>query len=188
MTDTTVPEFDTVEDILEQANNAPYHAILEVWDAVLKPAQEERTKKITPQWANRIVTTYTGIQFSDMMDFRDRYFDKIQQLHQILLEEIATDDECLNVDKAEEDVEKNSLRYLNILITWQKAFLQWELDWECTDSDAAIELGAISEVHRMFFDPNGITALLDQIKFEFTDADRDLLAAELNELREAQED
>jgi len=188
VTDTTVPEFDTVEDILEQANAAPYHAILEVWDAILKPAREERTKKVTPQWANRIVTAYTGIQFADMVEFRDRYFDKILQLHQILLDEIATDDECLNVEKAEEDVEKNSLRYLNLLINWQKAFLQWELDWDCTDPTAAVELGAISEVHRMFFNEDGIIALLDQIKFEFTDDDRDLLAAELNELREAQED
>ena len=38
MTDTTVPEFDTVEDILEQASAAPYHSILEVWREVLKPA------------------------------------------------------------------------------------------------------------------------------------------------------
>jgi len=40
----------------------------------------------------------------------------------------------------------------------------------------------------MFFDQNGLTALLDQIKFEFSDQDRDLLAAELQELRESRED
>jgi hypothetical protein len=188
VTDTTVPEFDTVEDILEQANAAPYHSILEVWREVLKPAREERSKKITPQWANRIVTTYNGLKFGDMLEFREQYFGKIAELEEILLAEIDTDDECLNVTKPEEDVEANSHHYLNVLINWQKAFLGWELAWDCGDTDAAIELSAISEVHRMFFDQNGLTALLDQIKFEFTDADRDMLADELNAMRAAAEE
>jgi hypothetical protein len=183
-----MPEFDTVEDILEQANNVPYHTILEVWREVLKPAHTERTKKITPQWANRIVTTYTGVAFSDMHYFRDRYFDKIAELEKVLLTEIELDDECLNVTSPEEDVEHNSHHYINVLTDWQKTFLTWELEWSAAASDAAVELAAISEVHRMFFDQNGLTALLDQIKFEFSDADRDLLAAELQDLRDARED
>lgn len=188
MTDTALPEFDTVQDILDDANAAAYHTILEVWREVLKPAQTERTKRITPQWANRIVTTYNGLAFADMLEFRDRYFDKIKELEDILVAEIDSDDECLNVITPEEDVEANSSHYLNVLINWQKAFLSWELAWDCADPDASIELSAISEVHRMFFDQNGLTALLDQIKFEFTDDDRDLLAAELNDLRGAQEE
>jgi hypothetical protein len=188
VTDTTVPEFDTVEDILEQANAAPYHTILEVWREVLKPAKEERWARITPQWANRIITTYNGLSFADMREFRDRYFDKIAELETILLGEIEGDDECLNLTKPEEDVEANSHHYMNILIDWQKTFLGWELAWETASPSAAIELAAISEVHRMFFDPNGLTALLDQIKFEFTDADRDLLASELEAMRDSQED
>lgn len=183
-----MPEFETVQDILDEANSANYHTILEVWREVLKPACTERTKRITPQWANRICTTYREIAFADMLGFRDRYFDKIAELESILLGEIETDDECLNLTTPEEDVEHNSHHYLNVLINWQKAFLSWELAWDCADPDASIELAAISEVHRMFFDQNGLTALLDQIKFEFTDADRDLLAAELNDLRGAEEE
>ncbi|MGV0949424.1 MAG: hypothetical protein ACOYB3_02040 [Azonexus sp.] len=188
MTETQLPEFDTVQDILDEANAAPYHTILEVWREVLKPARTERTAKITPQWANRIVSTYRGLEFADMVKFRDHYFDKIAELEDILLGEIETDDECLNVTKPEEDVENNSHHYINVLTNWQKTFLSWELDWDCTDDCAAAELAAISEVHRMFFDQNGITALLDQIKFEFSDNDRDLLAAELQELRDSRED
>jgi hypothetical protein len=183
-----MPEFDTVEDILEQANAAPYHSILEVWREVLKPAHKERKAKITPQWANRIVTTYAGVVFNDMHYFRDRYFDKIAELEKVLLTEIELDDECLNVTSPEEDVEHNSHHYINVLTDWQKTFLSWEIEWSAAASDAAVELAAISEVHRMFFDQNGLTALLDQIKFEFSDADRDLLAAELQDLRGAQED
>ena len=188
MSDTTMPEFDTVQDILDEANKAPYHSILEVWREVLAPAHKERKTKITPQWANRICTMYRELAFADMLEFRDRYFDKIAELETILLVEIESDDECLNVTSPEEDVEHNNHHYLNILIDWQRAFLSWELAWDCADPDAAIELAAISEVHRMFFDQNGLTALLDQIKFEFTDDDRDLLAASLQELRDAQED
>ena len=188
MTETTMPEFETVDDLVaDAAANAGYHTILEIWREVLKPAQTERLKKITPQWANRIVTTYTEMTFGDMMTFRDLYFGKIAELEDILLGEISDDDECLNMATPEEDVEENSHHYSNILTNWQKTFLTWELEWDCADPDASIELAAISEVHRMFFDQNGITALLDQIKFEFTDNDRDLLAAELEDLRASKE-
>lgn len=188
MTDTTETTDLTVQDILEEAGQATYHTILQVWQEVLKPAEAEKSKRITPQYANRICTTYNGLQFADMLEFRDRYFSKILQLASILDIEIATDDECLKLISPEEDIEHNSVHYLNVLTDWQKAFLQWELDWDCADPAAPIELAAISEVHRMFFDQNGLTALLDQIKFEFTDDDRDLLSAALQELREAQED
>lgn len=177
----------TVQDILDDANSAPYNSILRIWAEVLKPAEQERYKKITPQWANRICTTYREINFDDVPKFRDHYFDKVLELANILDLEIATDDECLNVTSAEEDVEHNTVHYLNVLIDWQKALLSWELAWDCSDACAAVELAAISEVHRMFFDQNGLTALLDQIKFEMTDDHRDLLAATLQEMRDAQE-
>jgi hypothetical protein len=188
VTETTMPEFETVDDLMaDAAENAGYHTILEVWREVLAPAKDEAKKKITPQWANRIVTTYSSMFFGDMGDFRDRYFGKIADLEDILLDEIHSDDECLNMTTPEEDAKENAFHYLNVLINWQKAFLSWELDWDFAAHDAHAELAAISEVHRMFFDPNGLTALLDQIKFEFTDNDRDLLAAELEDLRASKE-
>ena len=177
----------TVQDILDDANSAPYNSILRIWAEVLKPAEQERYKKITPQWANRICNTYRELNFADVPKFRDSYFDKILELANILDLESATDDECLNVTTPEEDVQHNTFHYLNVLIDWQKALLSWELAWDCTDECAAAELAAISEVHRMFFDQNGLTALLDQIKFVMTDDHRDLLAASLQEMRDAQE-
>ena len=190
---TPVPDLDdsetvegqlTVEDILSEANKASYHTILELWREIFAPAKTERLKKITPQWANRIVTSFAGVTFADMPAFRDYYFDMLQELDAILLVEIDTDDECLKHTSAEEDVEHNTHHYLNVLITWQKQFMQWELEWDTTNPTAAVELAALSEVHKMFFDANGVTNLLDQIKFVFTDADRELLAAELADLVE----
>jgi hypothetical protein len=178
----------TVQDILDEANEVGYHTILEVWREVLRPAQRERFKKITPQWANRICSAYREVVFADMPAFRDSYFDKVNELAEILDLEIAEDAECLNIFTPEEDVEHNGMHYLNVLITWQRAFLAWELDWECTEPDAAVDLAAISEVHRMFFDNTGLTSLLDNINFELTDTDRDILAAALQELKAATEE
>lgn len=180
----------TVQDILDEAieGTEEYHTILEVWREVLRPAEKERYAKITPQWANRIVSAYRELNFADMPNFRDSYFAKIEDLAEILRIEIHTDDECMNVMSAEEDVQNNGFHYLNVLIDWQRQFLQWELAWDCTSLNAAAELAAISEVHRMFFDATGLTSLLDNIQFEITDSDRDLLAAALQELKDASEE
>lgn len=165
----------TVDDIIAEANKAEYHTILEVWREVLKPAASERVKRITPQWATRIVNSYSRISYYDMPAFRDLYFGKILHLATLLEDEIATDDECLNLTSAEEDAEHNSNHYLNVLFAWQMQFMQWEIEWDSTSSEAALEVAALAEVHKMFFDPQGITALLDQINFQFTDTDRDTL-------------
>jgi hypothetical protein len=173
--ETTIEGELTVEDIIAEANNAGYHTILEVWREVLRPADAERSKRITPQWATRVVGTYHGVTYADMPAFRELYFGKILHLAGILEDEIESDDECLNLTTAEEDVEHNTSHYLNVLFAWQMQFMQWEIEWDATSSTAAIEVAALAEVHKMFFDPQGITALLDQIAFQFTDTDRDTL-------------
>lgn len=168
------------------AENASYHSILEVWREVLSPAAAEATKKVTPQWANRLVHAYPEVQYSDMNALRDRYFGKIAELLDILVEEIAGDDECLNVFTPEEDVERNSHHYKNLLLVWQQTFLQWEMDWTCDDPWAPVELAAIGEVHKMFFGPTGLTSFLDNIKFEYSEDDQAMLAAALEEQRETE--
>jgi hypothetical protein len=174
----------TVEDILAEAEQASYHTILEVWSKVLDPAAEERRKPVTPQWASRIVNTYPQVDYADMVVYRDLYFERVEALEAILQAAIDSDEECLKHTSAEEDVEKNGHLYLGILFDWQKQFMLWELEWDCTRATAAIEVAATSELHRMFFAQEGLTALLDQINFEFTDEDRDALAEALVELRE----
>lgn len=184
MTDKNLLDKDdlTVADIIEDANQAPYHTILEVWREVLKPAAAERLKRITPQWATRVIATYSGLAYADMPAFRDLYFGSILTLAEILDNEITEDDECLNLHTPEEDLEHNSAHYLNVLISWQMQFMQWEVEWDATDPKAAIQVAALGEVHKMFFDPQGLTALLDQINFQFTDDDRDLMTTALQSL------
>lgn len=185
MTDNLLDKDDlTVEDIISDANQAPYHTILEVWREVLKPADAESRKRITPQWATRVIASYSGLTYADMPAFRDYYFTSIIALGWILNEEIAEDDECLKHTTPEDDLQHNNHHYLNVLINWQRQFMQWELEWEPTAHNAAIQVAALGEVHKMFFDPQGLTALLDQIDFQFTDDDRDLLASSLKDMIE----
>lgn len=188
-TENVVPaeEFEITDESIQDflGGDAPsFHPILQVWREVLRPAAAQLGEKITPQWAQRITSSYSELTFADMPEYSERYFNKIIELSAIVDDQIETDDECLNVATPEEDVENNSKHYKRILADWQLMMLGWELAWDCTDEHAAVELAAISEVHKMFFGPTGLTAFLDNIKFEFTEADQAALVAELEALKE----
>lgn len=160
-----------------------FRPILLIWREVLAPARDEMTAKITPQWANRIVASFTEVTFNDMEEFRTRYFTKLLELASILEEEINTDEECLTYAEPAEDAEHNAHHYKNLLLQWQLAFLQWEMDWDTMDEWAAVELAAISEIHKMFFGQTGLTAFLDNIGFEFTEDDQETLGQALQDYR-----
>lgn len=175
-----------IHDFMDGGKLPSFHAVLQVWQEILKPAEDELNAKVTPQWANRIIQSYPQITYADMVAYRDSYFGKILELSKILDFEISTDDECFNASSPEEDAEFNSHHYKNLLVQWQLAILQWELDWDTEDKHAAVELAAISEVHKMFFGDTGITAFLDNIKFEFNEDDQATLSEALQELKEGQ--
>lgn len=172
----------TVDDILDQAPE--FHPILRVWQEILDSSKQVRQERITPQWALRVITSHPDMHFSDMPDYRDLYYQSIDELAVALNAEIDTDDECLKYTSPEEDAEKNTFHYLNVIIAWQKIILTWELEWDVESPDAAVQLAVISEVHKMFFGEVGLTSLLDQINFEFTEDSQNLLRAELEELKE----
>jgi hypothetical protein len=162
------------------------HTILEVWREVLAPAQKLAGEKVTPQYASKMVATYPGLTLADCREVQARYYAKIGQLAEILDLEISSDPDCLSyLDAPEEDAAENAYHYKGLLITWQQLFLQWELEWTCTDPDAAAELAAISEVHKLFFGPTGLTQHLDNIRLEYTEDDAATLAEVLQEQREA---
>jgi len=156
-----------------------WHAILQVWRDVLRNAETELEAKVTPQWAARITSSYAELQFRDMVNFRNRYFSKILELLTVVEDQIATDDECLNVTSPEEDAERNARHYKEVLKDWQLTYLGWELDWDCLDPDAAVEIAAIAEAHKMFFGQNGLTQQLENLKFEYTEADQAAVAEAL---------
>lgn len=168
----------------DEAELPQFHPILEVWREVLKPAATERMQPPSSGWCNRIVSSFQEVEFADMYNFRDTYFDKIAQLAAIIDFEIGTDPDCLSYSSPEEDALENAEHYKSVLLLWQQAVQQWELEWSCVDIDAGVELAAISEVHKMFFGEVGLTQYLDNIRFEFTEADQATLAEALQDQRE----
>jgi hypothetical protein len=174
MTETAAP--DTIEELVDQAKEARYHTVLEMWQKVIEAAGTGDNRRITPQWATRIAGSYFEISYRDLPAFRDEYFEKIAELLATLVEETADDDEALQATSPEEDLERNAHHYLNLLVTWQQQILTWELQWKPTLPDAAIQLAAIGETMRLFFGDNGLTGLLDVIGFQFTDDHREMLA------------
>jgi hypothetical protein len=159
-----------------------FHPILHVWQQVLQPAEEQSRAPITPDWAQRICSTYLELTFKDMPVFQSLYFQRMQELNQILLDEIDIDEECLTYATAEEDKEFNSGHYRYLLQEWQVQFLKWQMAWDCEQDDAAADLASLGEIHKFFFSDKGITPFLDNIKFDYTEEDQANLVAALDEV------
>lgn len=177
---------DDVSELTEGGHDkAPYRSLLEIWRAVIEPAAhgEMRKDPISPQWATKMVTTYPGIGFADVEGIHHGVFDLAAELGELLDEEIATDDECLKVISAEEDVEQNSGHYRNMLIAWQTHLMLLELSWNPSDPGAAVDLAVMSEVQQMFLGQTGLVAHLDTIGFQYTEEDQAELSQRLTARR-----
>lgn len=171
--------------VLREGEEPSFHTVLEVWREVLKPAFAERNNRVTPQWATRICASYKEINYADFAAFKDLYYDRIEELINILVAEIDSDEECLNQETPIEDVAHNAQHYKNIIRDWQVRFLEWELAWSPDHSDAAIQLATISEIHRMILGPEGLLPFLESIQFQFSEEDQTWLRDELEAVREA---
>lgn len=176
----------SLNDLLQKVTGTKYHTVLQLWREVMTSAQTPTIRRISPQWAARIVTSYPGLTFRDMPLFRDRYLERIGELLTILEDLIDQDPRCLEPSTPAEDVQENGDRYLEIITEWQKKILGWELDWDCM-GDAAADLASFSEVHRTIFGQEGFASLLDSIGFEFTDMHRDALSLSLREFQAQKE-
>lgn len=171
--------------VLNENEEPPsYHSILQVWSAVLEPAAAEQSAPVTPQWANRITSTYRELSYADMIKVRNELFSMLMQMRWDVVCIIEENPECLNVETAEEDIEHNAQHFREIMIRWQERMLQREIAWDCTSDNAAVEIATLSEVHKMLFGENGITGFLDAIGFQFTDADQDELRERLTAVKE----
>jgi hypothetical protein len=180
-------EFDIPDDIrdIEPPEPEQYRTLLEIWRAVLEPAVtgEMRQDPISPQWAVKMVTTYPGVGFADVDAIHHGVFDLAAELSEILTDEINSDDECLKKASAEEDASENARHYKYLLAAWQVHILQEELTWRPADRDAAVRLAVLSEVQQMFLGETGLVAHLEQIGFQFDDADKDELQQHLTNAR-----
>lgn len=175
----------TIENILAASGEEPppYNTLLKVWAEVIGASKSVRKERINPQWAVRVTSTHAQVFLQDMPEYRDLYYDKIDQLLEALQAEIDTDDECLNYTTVEEDLANNHAHYVNVVFSWQKLILSWELDWDCENESAAVELATIIDVHKMFFGDVGLISLFDNIGFDFSEDLQQQLFEELEELK-----
>lgn len=171
------PSFEEeVEQLVEE--ESVHHTILQVWREILGNAPADALKKPTPSWCSRISQTH-GLKVQEMRQFNELFYATIADLREILEFEIESDPDCLSRLDIELDRDENAVHYKNIIRDWQLQVLQWELDFECTDEDAHIQIAAVSEVHRMFFGDKGLFGFLDNIGLEFTSDDQEELQAVL---------
>lgn len=187
MTDILDSHIENPDEDVAVITDAPipsYNSLLKVFAAVLGGAEEERKSSISPAYAQRITGRYSEIKFADLPRFHDAYFDKIEELHQILLFELSAAGETAEVEDAEEDLAMNSDHYKNLLLQWQLAFQLWELEWSPTSEDAAVDLAATGEAFNMFFGQTGLTQFFGEIGFELTEDDQQLMADTILEARE----
>lgn len=185
MPDSTEPISDdqlTIDDILNP-EAMTYHPILQVWKEILAGSAQARKERVSPQAAVRLVGRYHDFSFSDIPDYLDLFYMRIDQMADLLSAEVEDDPEYTSYTSPEEDRENNATHYLNVIFGWQKLLLGWELDWDVLDHEAAIQLAVMAEVHQMFFGDTGLITLLEQIGFDFNDTHQEQLREELNALR-----
>lgn len=163
------PEAEQAEEFVPPQPN--FHPILKVWKEVLSNAEAESKKNPSPTWCQGIVGNYIGLSFADCLDVRDLYFELLNDQYLVLLAEIETDPDCLSYSTPEEDLENNTVHYLNLITAWTSVFLRYELAWDCQDPQAAARIAALSEVHKMYLGNTGLTQHLDNIRFQFTETD-----------------
>lgn len=173
---------EAIEDFLD-GKEPTFRPILYIWREVLRNAHTQKDDRVGPHYALRLVQSYFGVGFAAVELLKDLFFDHVIELLNILELEIEGDPDCLTYTTPEEDREHNAHHYKNLLLQWQQAVLSWELDWDSNDPDAAAKLAAIGETHNMFFGQNGLTAHLDNIKLEFTEADQQIVADALQEMK-----
>lgn len=154
-----------------------FHPILKVWKEVLSNLPAQVDEKITPQYAMRICQTYPQLTFADMNKVRDAWHQKMEAFRQVLLETIDSDEDCFTPTTPEEDKAQNSKHYRTLLLEWQRLLLRWEMGWDCEDPEAAVDIASTAEVHSFFFSTTGLTAHLQNIQFDYTEADQAEVAA-----------
>ena len=164
------------------------HTVLEIWENLLSNIEEARKERVTPVVANRIITNYPKLEFSDIPAYWNEYYDLMTEMRTILRTVIASKEDCFK--HIEDDATENRELYLELLFQWSDQIARWEETWDCMDPKAALKLAAIADVAAVFMGQTGITEALSQpqVGFSFDDDARVALAKRLEEAAEERKD
>lgn len=171
-----------LQDLLGEKPPTP-RTLLETWREVLTSIESVKAQRVEPGLANRIVSVWPKLSYQDTVRYHEIYHDLLLEMRAILETEISVDPDCLkNVD---DDAVENRARYVNLLLCWQVQAMRWEHEWDAADPESHIRLAAIGDAHAFMLSQNGLIAHLEQIGFQFTDADREAMAVQLDEIKQA---
>lgn len=180
LTEQDMEDIEKMNSEGEEAPPAPQpRTLLEVWKELLANIDTERDNKIPLPIAQRIVSTWPQLTFGDVTTYMSLYYEYLDQMRQVVLEEIISDPDAL--ENVEDDATENWDHYRSILFGWHKLAVEWQHDWSTDDSDAAVNMAAIIDAHGFFLSQTGLVAHLQEIKFEFGPEDQEALQKDLTE-------
>lgn len=174
---------DTIE--APEVKTPTKRTLLESWSKLLESIDTERKGRVTPQVANRTLSAWPKLDYSDLDAYYQRYYDISDEMRQVVEHEVATHPEALK--NIEDDGEDNEEIYLNIMFGWQQVIILHEHNWDTNAPDAAIELAAIADVQTFYLGQTGMVAHLGDpnLGFSFSDEDSDALRLALQEWKDA---
>lgn len=175
-------EVDEPERPGEQPKEAPKHTVLEVWRELLSNIDKARSERVDPHTANRIVTNWPKLSYADIPAYWSAYYDRLEEIHKILLAEIERDPAALQ--RVDNDAEENLEHYLNLLLLWQEAVLLWQREWDVTSPDAALTLAAMADAQTFVLGDKGLVAHLDAAHVALTADDNKAMLGLLTEWAE----
>lgn len=167
LSDQDIADLESLGLTDEQA--ASSRTILEIWQAHLAPADEAMTERITPGYANKIVSTWPKLSYQDTGLYHKLFHDRVIELRSVLDEVIEAHREEYPdaFEHVEDDGEYNESAYLEVIYRWQARIQEWEHNWEVTGPISHIEVAVIADVTSFFVGQMGIVQFLDNVGFRF---------------------
>ena len=163
---------EDVESFLSDAPETPTIpevqpiTVLETWLKVLGTADiGDDEPKVSMQFASHLIRSYPELKFRDLKAVDARFREKLLDFRDILQAEV--DGEPAALKRMATDAADNRHLYLNAILGWQQSTVEWELNWDPSDVNAAIEFAACAEAHRFALSPMGLLAHLEVIGLEF---------------------
>ncbi len=147
------------------------HSLLEIWQSILSNIEAMEAERISTQLAFKLVQSYPFLKMQELRQYHWCFYSCLKMYRDILQAEIDSDPECLKHTEAVDDAEQNRHHYLNLLVEWQKLAKLWQDSWDSSADDSHIWFAAYADTQNFIMGEQGIVTLLDQIPFEYSEAD-----------------
>ena len=162
--DTTIPPTDATAE--EGEATLRHITLLESWWTVLRDGFDNRPEKVSmTEAASMFLGKFPWLQLGDVPVHLDLFYTLIADARDVVYAALEEDPAVLYLTK-EEDGDKNSGLYVDVVIRWHQMLIEFEKNWTPADtSNSRAGLSAASLVAGMLVGENGLVAHLEQINF-----------------------